>query len=50
MRGTTVTITGEAERVNIVVLLLAELIDIARTGTPLTTDAEVRLLYCLNGF
>ncbi|WP_448760233.1 PhoH family protein [Actinomyces oricola] len=44
VRGTTVTVTGEAERVNIVVLLLAELIDIARTGTPLTTDAVERAI------
>lgn len=44
VRGTTVTVTGEAGRVNIVVLLLAELIDIARTGTPLTTDAVERAI------
>ncbi|ETJ30020.1 Phosphate starvation-induced protein, partial [human gut metagenome] len=33
VRGNTVTVTGEASRVDTVVLLLSELIDVARAGT-----------------
>ena len=39
VRGTTVTITGEQSRVDVVVLLLSELIDVARAGAPLTPSS-----------
>ena len=42
VRGTAVTISGPAARVDTVVVLLSELIDVARTGTPLTADAVER--------
>ena len=42
VRGTAVTVSGPAARVNTVVVLLSELIDVARTGTPLTADAVER--------
>ena len=42
VRGTTVTVSGPAARVDTVVVLLSELIDVARTGTPLTADAVER--------
>ncbi|WP_010615038.1 PhoH family protein [Actinomyces oris] len=42
VRGTAVTVSGPASRVDTVVVLLSELIDVARTGTPLTADAVER--------
>ena len=42
VRGTAVTVSGPAARVDTVVVLLSELIDVARTGTPLTADAVER--------
>ena len=42
VRGTAVTVSGSAARVDTVVVLLSELIDVARTGTPLTADAVER--------
>ena len=42
VRGTAVTVSGPATRVDTVVVLLSELIDVARTGTPLTADAVER--------
>ena len=44
VRGSTVTVTGEESRVDVVVLLLSELIDVARAGTPLTPDAVERAI------
>ena len=44
VRGTTVTVSGPAARVDTVVVLLSELIDVARTGTPLTADAVERAI------
>ena len=48
VRGTTVTITGERSRVDVVVLLLSELIDVARAGAPLTPDAVERAIGLLD--
>lgn len=48
VRGNTVTVTGEASRVDTVVLLLSELIDVARAGTPLTADAVERAIGLLD--
>ena len=48
VRGTTVTVTGEGSRVDVVVLLLSELIDVARAGTPLTADAVERAIGLLD--
>ena len=48
VRGTTVTITGEQSRVDVVVLLLSELIDVARAGAPLTPDAVERAIGLLD--
>ena len=42
VRGTAVTVSGPAARVDTVVVLLSELIDVARAGTPLTADAVER--------
>ena len=42
VRGTAVTVSGPAARVDTVIVLLSELIDVARTGTPLTADAVER--------
>ena len=39
VRGTAVTVSGQASRVDTVMVLLSELIDVARTGTPLGVDA-----------
>ena len=44
LRGTTVTVAGRAPRVDVVILLLSELIDVARAGTPLTPDAVERAI------
>ena len=44
VRGTAVTVSGPASRVDTVVVLLSELIDVARTGTPLTADAVERAI------
>ena len=44
VRGTAVTVSGPAARVDTVVVLLSELIDVARTGTPLTADAVERAI------
>ncbi|CAM3018609.1 PhoH family protein [Actinomyces slackii] len=44
VRGTTVTVTGEPSRVETVVILLSELIDVARAGTPLTAEAVERAI------
>ncbi|SDN74868.1 phosphate starvation-inducible protein PhoH [Actinomyces ruminicola] len=48
VRGTTVTVTGPAARVDVVIVLLSELIDIARAGTPLTADAVDRAILLLD--
>ncbi|NDR52489.1 PhoH family protein [Actinomyces sp. 565] len=48
VRGTTVTVTGAAARVDVVVVLLSELIDVARAGTPLTADAVDRAISLLD--
>ena len=48
VRGSTVTVTGEESRVDVVVLLLSELIDVARAGTPLTADAVERAIGLLD--
>ncbi len=48
VRGTTVTVTGPAARVDVVIVLLSELIDIARAGTPLTADAVDRAIGLLD--
>jgi len=48
VRSTTITITGEESRVDVVVLLLSELIDVARAGTPLTADAVERAISLLD--
>lgn len=48
VRGTTVTVTGPAVRVETVIVLLSELIDVARTGTPLTADAVERAIILLD--
>ncbi|BDA65331.1 PhoH family protein [Actinomyces capricornis] len=44
VRGTSVTVTGPAERVETVIVLISELIDVARTGAPLTADAVERAI------
>ena len=44
LRGTTVTVAGRAPRVDVVILLMSELIDVARAGTPLTPDAVERAI------
>ncbi|MBO3723996.1 PhoH family protein [Actinomyces bowdenii] len=44
VRGTSVTVTGPAERVETVIVLISELIDISRTGTPLSADAVERAI------
>ncbi|MDO4899827.1 PhoH family protein [Actinomyces sp.] len=48
VRGATVTVTGPAARVDVVVVLLSELIDVARAGTPLTADAVDRAISLLD--
>ncbi|MCL3776558.1 MULTISPECIES: PhoH family protein [unclassified Actinomyces] len=48
VRGTGVSVTGEPARVDMVVLLLSELIDVARAGTPLTADAVERAIGLLD--
>ena len=42
LRGTVLTVAGAQSRVDVVILLISELIDVARTGTPLTADAVER--------
>lgn len=44
VRGTTMTLTGPRHRVDTAVLLLSELIDVARAGTPLNADAVGRAI------
>ncbi|RRD23896.1 PhoH family protein [Actinomyces bowdenii] len=44
VRGTSVTVTGPAERVETVIVLISELIDISRTGAPLSADAVERAI------
>ena len=48
LRGNEVTMAGEAGAVNTAVTLLSELIDVARTGTPLDADAVERAIGLLN--
>ena len=48
VRGTSVTVAGQEARVEIVVLLLSELIDVALAGTPLTADAVERAIGLLD--
>ncbi|MGK2348006.1 PhoH family protein [Actinomyces sp. W5033] len=48
VRGTSVCVTGESARVDMVILLLSELIDVARAGTPLTADAVERAIGLLD--
>lgn len=48
VRGTAVTVTGPADRVETVIVLLSELIDVARAGTPLTADAVERAIILLD--
>ena len=47
VRGTAVTVSGQASRVDTVMVLLSELIDVARTGTPLGVDAVERAISLL---
>lgn len=47
-RGTAVTVTGEPERVDTVIVLLSELVDVARAGAPLTADAVERAIRLLD--
>ena len=47
VRGTAVTVSGQAPRVDTVMVLLSELIDVARTGTPLGADAVERAISLL---
>lgn len=47
-RGTSITVAGAPERVDTVVVLLSELIDVARAGTPLTADAVERAIGLLD--
>ena len=48
VRGTAVTVSGQAPRVDTVMVLLSELIDVARTGTPLGVDAVERAISLLD--
>ena len=48
VRGTAVTVSGQASRVDTVMVLLSELIDVARTGTPLGVDAVERAISLLD--
>lgn len=41
-RGNTIAVTGTPDRVDLAILLLSELIELARSGTPLTQDAVER--------
>ncbi|MDO4243026.1 MAG: PhoH family protein [Actinomyces sp.] len=49
VRGTTLTASGPPQRVDTVIVLLSELIDVARAGTPLTADAVERAIGLLDG-
>ena len=49
VRGTTVTASGPQERVETVIVLLSELVDVARAGTPLNADAVERAIGLLDG-
>ena len=44
LRGTVLTVAGAQSRVDVVILLISELIDVARAGTPLTPDAVERAI------
>ena len=44
LRGTVLTVAGAQSRVDVVILLMSELIDVARAGTPLTPDAVERAI------
>ena len=44
LRGTVLTVAGAQPRVDVVILLMSELIDVARAGTPLTPDAVERAI------
>ena len=44
LRGTVLTVAGAQPRVDVVILLISELIDVARAGTPLTPDAVERAI------
>ncbi|WP_167202167.1 PhoH family protein [Actinomyces respiraculi] len=48
VRGTGVSVTGDSTRVDMVILLVTELIDVARAGTPLTADAVERSIGLLD--
>ena len=48
VRSTSVSVTGAPSRVDLVVLLVSELIDVARAGTPLTADAVERAIGLLD--
>ena len=48
VRSTSVSVTGAPSRVDLVVLLISELIDVARAGTPLTADAVERAIGLLD--
>lgn len=48
VRGTSITVAGAPERVDTVIVLLSELIDVARAGTPLTADAVERAIGLLD--
>ena len=48
VRSTSVAVTGAPSRVDLVVLLVSELIDVARAGTPLTADAVERAIGLLD--
>ena len=48
VRGTSVSVAGAPERVDTVIVLLSELIDVARAGTPLTADAVERAIGLLD--
>lgn len=43
-RGTEIRVSGQAPRVDTVVLLLSELVEVARTGAPLSADAVERAI------
>ena len=48
VRSTSVSVTGARSRVDLVVLLVSELIDVARAGTPLNADAVERAIGLLD--
>ncbi|QQM66678.1 PhoH family protein [Actinomyces weissii] len=48
VRGDSLTATGPSERVDMVIQLAAELVDVARSGTPLSADAVQRAISLLD--